>query len=167
MRCVNLNPQFAGAKCFGLQQCRWRRRNFCRAVRTNLPPRTGPNSECDSTDTSSSFDAELGSEFTFDIWQTIRVLAKPFHCRAGLRAKRSIALIPCTPNPDNTTFLVPKQPDRVLRNCGRSQSHHEGKQRRYRFVLGGHLQHAACCAQRQRHHAGRQRHLSAGRLHSI
>jgi len=63
-----------------------------------------PDSKCDTTDSNSPFDAELGTEFTFELINNLG-FSKTLPLPGWLKGEGPDSTHPCSPNPDNTTPL--------------------------------------------------------------
>jgi len=100
---IQLNPAFTGAQCMVYENADGVGGSFAVMFEVTCPDR--PNSECDSTDTSASFDAALGSEFTFDLTTHNPGFDKINPQPGWLKGHGPDSVHPCSANPDGTTAL--------------------------------------------------------------
>jgi hypothetical protein len=100
---VLANHLFTGAQCLVYQNADGAGGHFAVMFEVTCPSR--PNSECDSTDTSGSFDAELGTEFTFDLTTHNPGFVKANPLPGWLKGHGPVSTHPCTPNTDVTLPL--------------------------------------------------------------
>ncbi len=100
---IRLNPAFTGAQCMVYENADGVGGSFAVMFEVTCPDR--PNSECDSTDSTGSFDAELGSEFTFDLTTHNPDFDKINPQPGWLKGHGPDSVHPCSANPDGTTAL--------------------------------------------------------------
>ena len=99
---VNLNPLFTGAQCMVYDNADGA--NGISAVMFEVTCPERPDSKCDTTDSNSPFDAELGTEFTFELANNLE-FSKTLPLPGWLKGEGPDSTHPCSPNPDNTTPL--------------------------------------------------------------
>jgi|GEM_PF-620071 len=105
---VQKNAAFNTAQCIAYHNADGQNGDFAVMFEVTCPTR--PGNECSSTDTSSTFDAELGSDYTFALAANPG-FSKTQPLPGWLKGHALDSTHPCTPNPDNVTPLF--QSDQV------------------------------------------------------